>query len=191
MSQFSFLGTWDDSWRIVGSILERGDISLIPDLNYDDPKPAYISALNEEVKELLKRRPNLFLWSTQFSLFPPCMVRMAGGAAAGKYFLSLSRDGPGLELTLPGCYEADGVLNLACGTLSYQRLTFNSQTGRWEKPTLELQAGYKEITKTIKRHLVRHKFHKPIWTGRDALTLIERGTARVTGFGLAWPPGSG
>lgn len=183
MAQFDFLGSWDDSWQIMASILQIGHISVIPDLWYERPEPIFIKALDHEAKDILRDRRNMFLWSTKFSRFPPTMVRMEGGEKRGKYYLRLSGGGPGLQFTLPACYEKDGLWNLAVAHLEYQRETLNPETEQWEKPTPELIAGYKEVKEILLPHLVaRHEFALHVPIAHDALRLLREGQARIAGF---------
>src|SRR6266540_1924481 len=116
MAQFDFLGTWNDSWGILAAILGTNDYSLVPDLLYDKPEPLFVTEIDDSAKEmLLNGKRNGFLWSWQFSRFPPVMKRIEGGEAAGKYYVGLGEGGPYLRLVLPGGYEEGGVLNLGPG----------------------------------------------------------------------------
>ena len=144
MAQFDFLGSWDDSWRIMASILGINHIRVIPNLKFDRAEPTFISILDEGAKALLLQWRFVCLFSTKFSRFPPEMHRIEGGVNSGKYSVDLAAGGPGLGLSLPACYEKDGRWNLACGMLYYARNTLNRETGLWEKPTPELVAGYKK-----------------------------------------------
>ena len=182
MAQFDFLGSWDDSWRIMASILGIDHIRVIPNLKFDRAEPTFISILDEGAKALLLQWRFVCLFSTKFSRFPPEMHRIEGGVNSGKYSVDLAAGGPGLGLSLPACYEKDGRWNLACGMLYYARNTLNRETGLWEKPTPELVAGYKEVKGVIRRHLVgRHDFAKGVPIGRDAIRLLQEGKARVAG----------
>ncbi len=183
MGQFDFLGTWNDSWNLLGEILKRNDVKFVPDLKFNGPKPLYITYLDEEAKEVLRDRRNLYIWGS-FSIFPPCLDRIEEGQNAGKYSVWLAGGGPGLGLTLPACYEEGGLLNLGTGDLSYPKFTFNPNTNLWEPPSPALKAGYKDIKARIKRHLVRHKLKTFIWIGKEALQLVKQNKAKITGFEL-------
>jgi hypothetical protein len=191
MAQFDYLGTWQDSWAILNAILEPGDVRLIPDLKYlksrpnfryyTKPEPLIFTSLNDELKEIMLVRRAGFLFSDKFSRSPPWFdsIEIDGQK---QYYVRSSCGGPCLDLTLPACYEAEGLLKLASAHLYYARHTWNPATEVWEPPSLELRAGYKEILNRMKRHLVRHRFHMDIWTGRDALQLLQHNKARITGF---------
>src|SRR5947209_272369 len=103
MAQFDFLGTLDDSWGMLDTILENSEYSLVPDLRYDKPEPLFVTKIDDTVKMMLLDRRNGFLWSREYSRFPPVMRRIEGGEADGKYYVGLSEGGPYLRLVLPGC----------------------------------------------------------------------------------------
>lgn len=183
MAQFDFLGSWDDTWKIMASILQIDRIQVIPDLKFDRPAPTFITVLDAPSIDQIMERRNVFLWSTKFSRFPPAMVRIEGGVNAGKYYLDLSGAGPGLRLVLPACYEKDDLWNLGAGSLYYQRETLNPETQLWEKPTPELIAGYKEVKGVLRPHLVaRHEFALRVPIGHDALRLLREKKARIPGW---------
>jgi hypothetical protein len=175
--QFEFLGTWNDSWGVLEAILARGDATLIPDLWYEEAKPLVFAAVDETLKGLLHQRRRVYVWSTAFSKFPPGLERQGSGPKAGKYFVRLSLGGPGLELTLPACFEAEGLINLNFGSLSYAKETFNPETGRWEKPSSQLKAGYDDVRSRLCSHVLKRE--SGVWTGLDATHLLNTGRARI------------
>lgn len=186
MTEFSFLGSWQDSWDILDSIFEGGEFTAIPDLKYASPEPLHINRLDDNVKSMLRDRRHLFIWGKSFSLFPPSFQRIEGEAQAGRnsmwYSIYLPEGGPGLELTLPAYYEESGVLNLGPGTVACPRLWFNRETKMWLRPTAELKAGFKEVRSRIKRHLVHCKERPDIWIGHDAARVLDEKNARIIGF---------
>ena len=180
MAQFPFLGTWDDSWAVMASILQVEHLKVIPDLKYDRPEPGLITVLDNPAKELLMGWRFVFLWSAKFSRFPPVMERTEDGADAGKYTVDLVAGGPGLALGLPPCYERGGILNLAPGSLYYAKHWFNSETELWEKPTPELRAGFREVIARIRLHVTaRHEFDVKMPIGHQALSLLREKKAKI------------
>jgi hypothetical protein len=182
MMEYSFVGTWNDSWTILDAILQGDGLSLIPDLNYVNPEPTYSKVLNDRLKAMLLERRHLFIWGAAFSLFPPLIKRIDEGIKAGKYFVSATEGGPVLELTLPACYEGQGILNLGPGTLFCPRKTFDPATNIGHNPSVELRAGFREVRNRMKRSLVRYKPCPEIWIGQEAIGLLEQGKAMITGF---------
>ena len=180
--EFSFLGTWNDSWEILDAILHGGGLSFIPDLKYDDPQPLYVTALTNEERAMIKDRRHLFIWGEAFSLFPPVLRRIDEGKNIGKYSVSSDEGGPILELTLPGCYEEESLLNLGPGTLACPRKTFDPATNIGLNPSAELRAGFREVRNRMKRSLVRYKPCPEIWIGQEAIELLGQGKARIIGF---------
>lgn len=182
MSEFSFLGTWNDSRAILNSILDGGEFCLIPDLKYDGPTPLYFKDLDDRVETILKDRRHLFIWGHSFSLFPPVLERIEEGPNAGRYSIRLCKGGPGLELTLPACYEDGGTLNLAPGTLSCPTKWLNPKENAWRKSSAEIAAAFKIIVARMKPQVFHHASYPKIWIGQDALHFIETKKARISGF---------
>lgn len=198
MAQFDFLGTWKDSWALLGAILGPGDTFLVPDLNYPKPAPLVFSTLGETQKDTFQKNRSLFVGSSAFTKHPPFLQK-----TARTYRVDVSEEGPLLHLVLPASYryergvpksafEGGAGLNLAPGMLSHQPHYLNPETGTWEAASEELKAGYQEMVRRIKTQLVRHQFHRFIWTGHDALQEIQVNQATIHGFGLdGWRPEAG
>lgn len=175
--QFEFLGTWTDSWAVLEAILKRGDATLIPDLWYEEPTPLAFVTVDETLKGLLRQRRRVYIWCTQFSKFPPHLEQQGSGPRAGKFFVRLPLSGPGLELTLPACFEAEGLINLNFGSLSYSKETLNPQSGKWERASSQLKAGYRDVRSRLCRYAL--KLENGIWTGLDAAQLLNTGRAKL------------
>jgi hypothetical protein len=189
MKEFHYLGTWDDSWKILESILQRPETTFIPDIWYDSSKPTFFCRVNDELKKLMLYKRRVYIWAKDFSKRDPFLKRQEGGEMAGKYSVWLgSGGGQGLDLILPACYEENNITYLATGMLGYEKQYLNDLTGVREKPSVNLKAGYKDILSRIKKCLVRHEFHIPIWIGKDGLRLVQEKKAQITGFGLPDPP---
>jgi hypothetical protein len=153
MSNFSFYATWDDTWRLLAAILAEGKYSLTPDVRYPTATPLLASILDDSVKQLCRETGNAYLWSPDFSTRPPYLGRVSAGENVGKYFVDMSKDGPGLEFHLPPCYEKDGVVQLAPGSLWHQKRTKNTSTNLWEPASDQLKAGFREVKGIIQNQL--------------------------------------
>lgn len=176
-AQLDFIGTWNDSWAAIETILTRSGTTLIPDLWYDTSSPLLFDELDESLKSLLRQRRRLYIWCTEFSRYPPVLERQESGPNAGKFFLRLALGGPGLELTLPACFEARGLVNLNFGSLSYARETFNPESARWEKPSPKLKAGYADMRARLCEHVLRQE--RRVWMGPEAMHLLREGRAKI------------
>jgi hypothetical protein len=100
----------------------------------------------------------------------------------GKYYVDMSKDGPGLELHLPPCYEREGVAQLAPGSLWHQRRTKNTSTNLWEPASEELIEGFKEVRDLIRQHLIEMKPNSTaILIGAGAKRLLDNGQAILHG----------
>lgn len=185
MAQFDYLGSWQDSQGIVGGLLRRPGTRLLVDDWYTKPIPTCIDVPPRDARQLVQEWRSIFITGADFSPFPPQFSKVENGEVL--YRIRGNEGGPCLRLTLPACYEQDGMIYLAHGMFYYYREYLNPNTKAWEPPSPEVKAAYKEILRLIKQHLVRHKFHTPIWIGRDALRLLQEDKARITGFGLDSP----
>lgn len=196
MGQFDFLGTWQDSWEIVASILKPGDASLIADATYDMRHAPLLTSVDDIRQQCFAGHRKFFIQSTEFSHNPLHWSQIDAGQNQGRYFVDERKGGPLLILALPPCYRYDAQLkatnaldngpdlHLGCGTLHCQRQYWNEQAQIWEAPSEGVKTGYKEILRRMKMHLVRHAFHEPIWVGKNALKQIQSGNASIDGFGL-------
>lgn len=185
MAEFVYGGNWEDSWSIVDALLERDDLALLADLVYQEPRPIYLSAFrdNSELQSQLKERRWFYIAGKKFSHHPPQFVRREGGSAAGTYWIDNNKGGPFLSLTLPACYIENGITMIGSGSLVYYDEYRNPKTGQWEKPSPALISAYKEIKALLKKYLVRHKLPCGfIWIGRNALSMLQNGTAQLANF---------
>jgi hypothetical protein len=196
MAQFDYLSSWKDSWTILSAILEPGNVSVIPDLKYDQPQVQYLTTLDEVRDHCLHGNRKLFIYSESFAVTPPGFLNLDTGVNAGRYVVNDGVGGPLLVLVLPACYyynsdanptqafEGGTNVHLAAGMLYHPRQYWNPETTMSRSPSDSLRAGYKEILRRIKTRLVRHRFHKPIWIGKDALQQVQEKKATIHGFGL-------
>ncbi len=143
--------------------------------------------MDAAAEEVLRNRRRVFIWGDDFSQYPPVLTPVHKDRADTLYTAEARKGGPSLDLSLPACYEEEGFVNLAHGMFSYHTEYQNPETGAWVIASAELKAGYRDILGRMKRHLVRHRFHELIWTGPDALRLLQEGKARISGFGLKSP----
>lgn len=184
MPQFDFLGTWEDSWALLDSILDREGVQALPDQWYGSNIPIGFSKLNEELKAILKKKRRLYLVSKDFSLLPPFLKKQNTGEMAGKYAIVETYAGPLISLTLPACYLKNDLTNLNFGALSYPTKIFNPVTRSLQPPSRELKAAYNDIRQRSKRILVRHKIASSwIYIGRNAFNLLKAGDAEIAAPG--------
>ncbi|MBS0260476.1 MAG: hypothetical protein JSS02_00860 [Planctomycetes bacterium] len=196
MAQFDFLGTWNDSWDVVSAILEPGDVRLIPALMYEQPQARFLSRLGEVHELCLAECARFYISCERFTRHPPEFWEIKAGKNKGRFAIDDRKAGPLLDLSLPGCFRYDDVgvpylaieggpgMHLAPGTLSNQREYLNPDTQEWEWVAEAVKAGFKDIVRRVKKRLLRHQFHKPIWIGRNALCEVQAKNAMIHGFGL-------
>jgi hypothetical protein len=184
MSQFDYFGTWEDSWEILDIILNNEDVELIPDMWYETSIPLKFKQVDENLKNILRKKRRLFILGKYFSIYPPCLKKKEDGPMIGKYNLYANYGGPSLDLSLPVCFEKDNIINFGSGILSYPKEFLNPHTGIWENSTQNLKDAYKRICSLLKKHLIRHKINSNIWIGNNALTLLKAGKAQIYDKGV-------
>lgn len=180
MPSFQFFGTWDDSWTILQAILEQGDFEVTPDIRFEAPEPLKANHIDEKLKSMCQERGGVYIWSKQYTVHPPHLVRIEEGKYAGRYFVDMSKGGPGVNLHLPVCYTTDGLIRLSSGSLWLQSRTLNTEKNVWEPPSTSLKAGYRKLINLIKRHLTVWQSDSKVWIGEFAKQLLESGIARIT-----------
>jgi hypothetical protein len=182
MAQFDFYGNWEDSWQVVESILLNKNIKVLPDMWYDKPVPKYFTKLNEELKQLLLKKRRLYLSHYEVSIYRPIFEICEKGIMIGKYSVSSNWGGPFLDLTLPGVFDIEGVIQLGPGTLTYPKLVQNPQTMGWEDTGPAIREAYKEICDVIKKVMIRQKRNsKNFLIGADGLNVMKTKDVYIVG----------
>jgi hypothetical protein len=178
MRELPFLGTWEDSWQVLEAIIADGAFTMSPDKWYATPQSEVFRELTPELKDMLRERRRVYIWSPTYTRVPPVLERQEIGPKAGSYFIRLSKGGPGLELTLPACFKEDGPnLFLNYGSLTYPSLIQVSATGDWHKAPAALRDGFREVARRIQMRLVRHEDGN--WIGPSARELFRSGRAQL------------
>jgi hypothetical protein len=197
MAQFDYLGTWGDLWAMLRIIEEREDFTYFPDLNYAQAKPRRFSSVtSREYRDLVRGNlgaSRVYIWSAAFSWDTVVMHRCEGPRG-----YNIEQSQPILGLRFPGDFVelSDGTplwnpdLDLAtqlprgatrklqCGMLWYQD-EYPDPRGRWVKRSPELKAAYQRVCSHMKKVMVRHKFNRYVWIGREAHRLVKEGKVQV------------
>jgi hypothetical protein len=185
MAQFDFYGSRKDGFEILKCLLEQGEVIFVADIWYDMPVPLIIRRIDDEVAEILNRRPRVYVFPKGAMLQRCGFVQQDAGPCAGKFSIELDMMGQGLELTLPACYEESGMLNLSCGMAAYPRQFYSEKHGQWEKPGEEIKSAYSIVCKCIKKLSRRQMLiSKSGWVGSDAAELLRSGKARIVDKGV-------
>ena len=182
MAQFDFYGSWEDSWQVVESILLNKKIKVLPDMWYVEPVPKYFTKLNEELKQLLLKKRRLFLAHNEVSIYQPLFKQCKTGVMTGKYSIFSDWGGPFLDLTLPGFFDIEGVIQLGPGTLTYPKFVQHPKTLQIEQTGPEIKEAYKEICGVIKKVMIRQKRNsKNFLIGADGLNVMKTKDVYIVG----------
>lgn len=189
MADFYFYGTWEDSWRYMEILACMRRFTFVVDMWYTEPIPVQFETLTDEVKDIVYKQRGLYLWSKEFSRFPPIFGKPT---SSGLMRIHLSESGPALDLVLPACFEYEGRLSVGLGWFGYQPQYQNPETGEWYKPPEALKRTYQEIRTLLRKNMVKRFVRSRIitghgirptidtlWLGRDAAALLETGKADI------------
>ena len=212
MAEFDFYGTWNDDWRILGQVAAGTGARLIPDKWYETKQPEIYTELTEELKRDLMKKRGVFVCPSDAPLYPDCgLVQQTEGIMRGRYSVRHRELGDSLDLTLPSCFEKDGMLRLGNGSLFLAPQYYHHVTSSWERPAESLKVFYQEVRRILKRNLLqiqtpeslRDRYREvqrilkrnlpqmreqtppsKIWIGADAKRLLDAGEAAIGGFSV-------
>src|SRR5437868_5686516 len=100
---------------------------------FDSPKAPEFFELTDELVRIMKITPNFYLRGP-FTKFPVQFQHFTGGPAAGKYAINFLEGGPLMQCMISRVETFKGKPTLMPGTISYQKLYKNPNTGAWESP---------------------------------------------------------
>ncbi len=176
----SFFATWPDSWRIIRNILEREDVRILPDLWYERAEPQYHNALSEGLRDLLTVYRRAFIIERGESIALAGMVRQDDGPRTGMYRIDLTRLAEGLALTLPGCYQLEGLKRLSSGAISLPRRFMDHETGKPQPPSDGVRLLYDRVCGVIRKDCRKIRPGKrSAWVGSEGARLIAEGEAAI------------
>jgi hypothetical protein len=184
MSPLEFYATEDGSLAILGDVMERCGVWVVPNRSpYEQPEVATFSEIDNVLRAAIANRSEL-LWGGSFSKNPPRFNVHESGAAAGKYYISLLEGGPLVQARLPGIMDSNGERILVLGSVILQRYYRNPATGAHEPPSPELKKAFREIVKVVKQHLTVHALAMKFWIGPEALRLFKAGAVAIKDVGV-------
>jgi len=201
MADFYFYGTWEDSWTYLETLIHLERFTFVVDMWYTEPVPLQFRTVTADVESIVRKRPRLYLWSDEYSQFPPVF---GNPTSHGLMMIHLSEGGPALDLALPACFELKGKLSVGIGSLGYQPQYQNPETGEWYKPPETLKRAYREMRALLQKSLVRRYAWsrsitgrgirpeiKTYWVGPNAAALLEAGEADImVGCEWVWKKGT-
>jgi len=192
MAEFNFLGSWNDSVEILGTIIQSDNFTFLLDEVYLEAIPVWFRSPTEEMLKYLKdHRGSVILWSRQFSFFPPVFRMYEGGIRD----IDLSFSGPALHLAL--AIEGRKGKELRCqlghGWVGYPSTFYHPETCEPYKPPEALIQAFSDVNKIIRslcerRYVLSRRVTgkgevKPaietLWIGKKGLSLVEMGEAVI------------
>lgn len=190
MAEFHFLGTWDDSWNILNSIIEDFQPIMYPDVTGPLNLLSGKTVLDENFKAVLKGCRRTFLWSASYSKYPVGIQPLESSDDSQQFFIYPSEGGPVLDFTFPPCFEHNGIIRIGHGSICYDP-QFRSPELADSEPSLrvpeELKTAYKNIVTRMKKCFL--KKHQGRYAGHDAISMIEACKAKPWVYYVNLPEG--
>lgn len=193
MAEFTFFGVWEDSLQILTALVDTHLFTFVVDKAYIDKNFLAFQSLNDQIIREIRHRNKVYLWSKEYSHYPPYMEALP----SGKWDIYEFRGGPALNLALFGSSIKDGLTRLGYGSISYLSYYLHPGTDEPYKPPVELKESFKYALKIIspfleKRYVLariltaKSVFEtsiEPLRIGRHGLQLIESDQAVLKGYG--------
>lgn len=183
MAESTFYCSWEDTLAILEALVNLKRFTFIVDLPDEEPELYQFEELSAKTLEILNKHTTVYLWSKDFSQFPPITP------------IFPIRSGPALELFLGKEKEKDGLLRLGYGSLHYQSYYQNPDTNEIYRPPEKLKQAYKGVQSLM--HKFMEKRYKLLWVadekslkqvvdtywiGKHGIQLLEREEA-IIGYG--------
>jgi hypothetical protein len=190
MAEFDFYGTWLDMQAILKKLVLMEEFNFVIDKWYLEPKLIQFKNLTEENLLMIKEHRKFYLWSEEYSRFPP---KLSSPTSNGNMMIDILDCGPAIELVLPAQFECENKMCFRDGFIMYQAQYFNRETREIYKPSEVLKSTFYQIKSLIQKSMIKRflrteriaqtgewkVFIEVIWIGLDALQMIESNKAEI------------
>lgn len=191
MAEFAFFGIWEDSKTILEQLIEIDKFIFILDRWYEEPKPEILKVLTEDEKSTLERMRSIYLYSADYSIFPPFFP---DDSSEDLFRIFPLQSGPAIKLTIPFLdIDKEGMNTLGLGLLIYQSKYWHPETLEYYSPPQTLKDAFKLVKKIISQHCERRfiPFHgftaegkeihrvRTLYISKCGMELVRRGDAYV------------
>lgn len=194
MADFYFYGTWTDSVTWLEVLAREQKFVFVIDRWYEEPTPLQFTELTSEATDLAREYKRLYLWSDQYSRYPPTF---GPPTPHGLRMIDPVQSGPALDLSLTACFVRGDRTSLGLGWLSYQSYYRDPSTGEAYARPEPLLKAYRMVSKLLKAQMTkryapdsevgesRKKPLRRLWLGKNAVKKIEAGEADIL-VGQEW-----
>lgn len=190
MAEFTFYCIWDDSLDYLCNLVNLGRFIFIVDMWYASNNVYQFTKLTDAVLDVLHKRPRLYLWSDEYSQYPPYLANPSPNKAT---MIDPIFSGPALDLTLPHGVENDGVIRLGYGILMYQPYYVIPGTYESYKPPENLKQAYRDVQKILRKGMIKRFMQNKVqtirgdletkdrifWIGLNAIKLVDENKAGI------------
>ncbi len=180
MAELQFAATFDESCRILQSILDRGDLYAVEKYIPDPQEAEHITQITEGMRSRWSE-----LWGIDLCLFgsystyPPRYVRLKE-----QYYINSHVAGPSIGAGL--CPVKRGALSSLSALFTEAfYLTPEKDASLTPEQLAPMRAVYADCVKRAKKFLVRYQLKDSevrLWIGRESRELLESGQ-----LCLYWP----
>jgi hypothetical protein len=192
MTEFNFLGSWQDTLTILQQILDLKTIRVLADVAYREPLPFEVNSLSASTQNTLKKNYRVFLETNTCSLYP---IKFSKPNNNGYVGIQQLESGPLMGFSLPHTYKDNGKLIVGGGHIEYPPNFLIPYTNTSYKPPQELRKVYQQIKIMIQKNMVKRYWcwtrkifggeiissKEILWLGKDAFELIYN-----NGYVLQW-----
>jgi hypothetical protein len=181
MAEFHFYGSAEDRQELLRQLLGSG-YKLIPNRSYSDPTPDVVDRMSSELLRAIEVNKLLYVLGP-FTLRPPFMTQLRRGEYKGRYTVDLSRGGPLLSLSLPGCSLEREVAKLTPGSLFHPREYWDDAIETASRPSQAVKEHFAAIKQLVTKGTLPRRAGRSIRIGPNGAQLFDAGLAAILADG--------
>lgn len=182
MAEFNYYCTWDESLDYLHELVNLQRFTFVVDMWYSSiDEILQFTSLSDPIMNILQKHSRLYLWSEEYSRFPPILI---GPHTSNLSLIYNSNCGPALDILFPHGYkEENEIARLGCGFLMYQPYYVYPGTYNSYAPPEKLKQAYKDVRTLLQKKMVKgfstRTASRPFWIGKTAINLLENGQAVI------------
>jgi hypothetical protein len=174
VAEFRHYTTFEEAMVILRDVAEAHHLKLIP----EEPTLAkpHLETFDHFEPSLVERLARFGVVELEgaYTKHPLRFKQRDGGAAAGTYYRDDSV-GPRILWTLPVRATGDRP-SVSPSAVTYYKSYRDPDTNEREPPSQELKDAFRNIVKTMKKHMVNAKIRgQSVWVGRDTKRRFDLG----------------
>lgn len=177
MAEFIFYGSVDDREDLLRQLLGAG-YKLIPSRSYPTAVPDVFERLDTKLLRAVEVNKLLYVIGP-FTARAPFMTQLKRGEYQGRYTVDLSRGGPLLSMSLPGCNVEGEVAKLTPGSLFHPREYWDDAIETSFRASEAVREHFSAIKKIVTKVTLPRRAGRNIRIGPDGARLFDAGLAKI------------